>query len=403
MAQAPLDPNTGSTPAALTLPDAIDATALNYQPHLLLPTGDLVTLRPEALQWEEQMGELSVRAQATLKEAQYPQGWLQQLVTLGAKLYITADWGPGPQEVFRGSLFNVAYDDQGTENIEITAYDDLMALQLSEADRMYLYLPGTTAGAIIRDIVSGAGIDIVGADQISSGVRAYGPDASQVPQLVYTQMKIAAMVQDILTRVFYLGGGAWVLRSRAGQTEIVKPAQNTPIYRLDQTVLLGFRDEQDATQIITEVDLIGPGNAPLITDMNVAPPAGPVLAVVTGHLEYGRFVKIIQDPGAYTTADITEIAQQILQQNGQPRRVQKFTAPDLPFLRRGDAISIHAGTLDGLFIVASVQHDADKRQMQITCDTSGNLDASLLQFSVASGEIAVGYVNGFNLPPTPWG
>ena len=51
--------------------------------------------------------------------------------------------------------------------------------------------------------------------------------------------------------------------------------------------------------------------------------------------------------------------------------MRKVTAPDLPFLRRGDKVRVEAGTLIGYYIVSSVSHDATTRTMMMEVEDVG--------------------------------
>lgn len=59
-------------------------------------------------------------------------------------------------------------------------------------------------------------------------------------------------------------------------------------------------------------------------------------------------------------------AKRTLKERGKPEESIMVTAPDLPFMRKGDAVEMSAGNLSGTFYVLGVSHNAGTRQMTMT-------------------------------------
>lgn len=392
------------------LGSAVNATQVQYGLYVVAAAdGTLIPMWPSALQWEEQSGELAVRLTATIPNIQLPSGWVHQLLALAGNVHLRADWGAGPTEVFRGTIWDWKFEDNGKEMCSIIAYDRLMYLQRSKdskgynlnADEMGVTLPGSpmlsiSAGAIMDDIARRWGFSISGTGLLQT----------IMPKLVWQQTPISQMFKDLIDRTFWLGGGAWLLRSRSDQVEVLPPATNNPIYILTRDQIEQYSDEQDMQDLVTRVVVIG-----MMAASSSSPPVGdvnnflvPVEGILDGATQYGIMQDIIQDPGIISPSNLSQLAKQTIQSRGQPRRIQRFDAPDLPFLRRGDAIAIQAGTLNGVYIVTGVQHDAAERRMQLTIDTSGNLTDSSVNFtllpSTSPDETAAGAVYPFR-PTAP--
>lgn len=139
-------------PITATLPSGIDPTRVSYSlilglsdttatsaaPSLPIPLVPLstsgfsqATLSPITLAWEEQAGQLAVRLTATLANADTPQGPVHQLCALAAPLVLSADWGQGPTEIWRGKIWTWTFADDGAQTVEIVGYDSLMYLTMT--------------------------------------------------------------------------------------------------------------------------------------------------------------------------------------------------------------------------------------------------------------------------------
>ena len=89
-------------------------------------------------------------------------------------------------------------------------------------------------------------------------------------------------------------------------------------------------------------------------------------AVIDGKLEFGVLQEIVQRDSDKDMAAASAEAQTILFERGEPEETITATAPDLPFLRRGDAVEMAAGNLTGIFYVKGVSHNAAQKQMTMT-------------------------------------
>lgn len=352
----------------------IDVSNVTYELMAALPTGATIPLHCSALQWEEQPGELAVRLQAQLPNVQTSLGGLlHETLALGVKLVLFCDWGEGKQEIWRGTNFTWRFVDSGAQTVEITAYDDLIFLQKSEDDRFYR--AGLRASDVLVDIVSDWGIVMNGAGNLTV----------EMPKLVFRGMKVSQMIQTVLDEVYWRHGGVWLMRARQGIVEIVRPGTNRPVYVLGAKNAEEFSDEQDMHDLVTEVLIFG---AQADTGDDETPVRPPVVARFRGHTEFGLLRAIVREDAneVDTMTMATFRALRVLSERGEPQRIRRLTAPDLPFLRRGDLVRLDAGTLSGRYAITGIQHDADRKRMQITIDTSGALDYRQAQVdpSVAS-------------------
>ncbi len=326
----------------------IDVAKISYSLILLRPDGQRIDLQPflRSLSWEENDGELAVRLEAEFHNQQLPDGkWLHQLIPLGGQVFLYADWGSGQQEIFRGTIFAWDYQTDPLGHFSITAYDQLIYLMKSKDDRFYQ--AGQTAKAIIEDIAKAWGIPLG---------TVQGPDVALAKQ-VFRGDTLADMIYSVLNEAKKKGGGKWIVRSKQGKIDVIRPGQNSPVYRFahDENVD-SIQDRQDIEELVTRVKIIGAEDKE---------GKAPVVATLDGRTEFGTLQEVVYQRQFDNAAAAKAAAQDILKERGQPRKQRKVQAPDLPFVRKGDKVKVEAGTLIGYYIVSGVIHDATNRTMTL--------------------------------------
>ncbi|GEA17490.1 XkdQ/YqbQ family protein [Moorella sp. E306M] len=332
----------------------IDTAKINYDLVAITPQGQTLHLNEvlRNLTWEENPGELAVRLEAELQNQQLPSGrWLHQQLPLGGQVFLYADWGADRQEIFRGTVFNWHYRTDPLGHFTITAYDPLIYLAKSKDDRYYS--SGTLARVIIEDIAK--------AWQIPLGT-VEGPDIGLAKQ-VFRGRTLADMIFDVLDQAKKRGAGKWIVRSKQGKIDIVRPGQNSPVYHFgaDDSVAQ-VEDQQDIEDLVTRVKIVGAEDKE---------GRAPVVATLDGRTEFGVLQDLVYKEQYDNLAAAKAAAQDILAERGQPRKKRRITAPDLPFLRRGDKVHIAAGTLIGYYLVAGVVHNANDRTMSLEVEDVG--------------------------------
>ena len=332
----------------------IDVAKISYSLILLRPDGQRIDLQPflRSLSWEENDGELAVRLEAKLQNTQMSDGkWLHQLIPLGGQIFLYADWGSGQQEIFRGTVFAWDYRTNPLGHFTITAYDQLIYLMKSKDDRFYK--AGQTAKAIIQDIAKAWGIPLG---------TVQGPDIALAKQ-VFRGDALADMISSVLNEAKKKGGGKWIVRSRQGKIDVIRPGQNSPVYLFTaDSNVESIEDWQDIEDLVTRVKIIGAEDKE---------GKAPVVAQLDGRTEFGTLQELVYQRQFDTPAAAKSAAEDILKERGQPRRKRKVTAPDLPFLRKGDKVKVEAGTLIGYYIVSGVVHDATNRIMSMGVEDVG--------------------------------
>lgn len=332
----------------------IDVNKIKYDLVALLPNGGKLYLNNVArsIYIEENSGELAVRMEAEIQNLEMPGGgWLHQQLKLGGQIVLLADWGVGWKEIFRGTIFGWHYKTDPLGHFTITAYDQLIYLTKSNDDRFYK--AGTTAQAIIQDIAGAWGIPLG---------KIEGPDTALAKQ-VFRSKTLADMIFSVLDQARKRGGGKWVIQSKEGKINVIKPGQNTPVYHFSADVNVSeIEDQQDIESLVTRVKVIGAEDKE---------GKAPVQATLDGKTEFGILQDLVYARQFDNAGAAQAAAKELLADKGSPERCRKVTAPDLPFLRRSDKVHVEAGTLIGDYIVAGVSRDVKTRMMTMEVDAVG--------------------------------
>ncbi|MDN5345122.1 MAG: hypothetical protein PWQ18_1236 [Clostridia bacterium] len=99
-------------------------------------------------------------------------------------------------------------------------------------------------------------MDIAGAWGIPLGT-VEGPDMALAKQ-VFRGRTLADMIFDVLDQAKKRGAGKWIVRSKQGKIDIVRPGQNSPVYHFgaDDNVAQ-VEDQQDIEDLVTRVKIVG--------------------------------------------------------------------------------------------------------------------------------------------------
>lgn len=324
----------------------IDVGNVAYRVVLLTKDGTqipLPALRTATI--AENDGTLAQQLQFDADNILYNGKWLHTWASLASWIVGQSNWGSGWQEVYRGKVFVNTPTTDPARHFQLTAYDPLIYLDKSQDDRYYA--AGHTGKDIITDILHAWGLPI---GQIDGPVKKLGVQA-------FRGQSLAQMIFSVFVRSRLLGDTDYVLRYSGGKVNVFKVGQNKTIYELKEAnSVQSASDEWSIENLVTRVRITGSTTA-----------KGPVTtaATVTGQTQYGVLQQIISQSSYSTLADAKQAAQQLLDQKGQPQLTRQVLSADLPFLRRGDVVSVQAGTISGNVIVSGIQHDWSNRTMTV--------------------------------------
>jgi len=189
-----------------------------------------------------------------------------------------------------------------------------------------------------------------------------GPNVALGKQ-VFRGETLADIINSVLKEAKAKGSIKWIVRSRQGKIDVVRPGINSPVYVFSAHMNVdSISDRQDIEDLVTRVKIIGAEDKE---------GKAPVVAQLDGKTEFGTLQEVVYQRQFDNAAAAKAAAQDILKERGQPRKRRKVTAPDLPFLRRGDKVKVEAGTLIGYYIVSSVTHNVTQRIMSMEVEDVG--------------------------------
>lgn len=292
------------------------------------------------LGWEENESELSLRLSCTLGT---DNAQLRSLVKLGCMMFVLSNG----VEVARGFIQDVESQlSNPTDQIKVSCYDELIALEKSE--EQYYFAAGQSTSAVLTQIFSEAGIPIgeyTGADVVHD-------------KLAYKSGSMADTVLDILKDAKKRGGAETLIRAKQGAIDVIAYGSNDEIYQFDQDDTIMVKYGQSITNLVTRVKIIGKA-----TSETTRPP---VEAIQDGMTQFGIRQKIVtksksQDAGAAETE-----AAKIMEENGKPEETTTVQSPDVPSMRKGDKVYLLFGNVSGFFFVRGIKHDAMDGTMTLT-------------------------------------
>ena len=324
----------------------IDVSCISYSAYIVSASGKVLEVPyMRTLQYAESDQELAMSATLDLNNTVIDGQYLHEHAGLGSHLKIYSNWGQAPQEVFDGIVFVNDPITDTVPHVQITSYDPLVYLDKSK-DEIY-YPAGKTGAYIIRDLLQKWNVPI---GTIS------GPNKPLAIQAFHGNT-IASAVNSVLQQSVLAGDETYFLQFKGGVANVIPVGQNTDVYVLT--------DVQGGTQIDDQWSIENLITRVLIKGKTQPDGSVATASIVDGLTQYGVLQEIISASSYTNMAQATDAAKQILQESGQPKLNRQLTAVDIPFLRRGDAVEVHIGTMDGVYIASGVQHDPSTRTMTV--------------------------------------
>lgn len=356
---------------------AIDIALLDYTVYLISESGGQYNLDKTvtALTWEEQEGQLAQKATLTVAADDSAVN-LRSLLKLNRAIRIYCDWGEGKKMVFEGFVWEWSYQHGQQKALSVTVYDPMIKLQQSK-DHKY-FSAGMDTKAIIGSICGdlGVGVSYKWVHSITHEKKVFNADA------------ISDMILELLEEVRLQTGSPYIALYRNGGLEINAYGTNTAMYKFGGDNTISTSDTLSMNDLVTRVKVIGKADDDDRSSVD---------AVLDGNLDFGLLQEIVTRDSDKDLGTAKAEAQTILKERGQPEETIMVTSPDLPFIRKGDAVEMNAGNLIGVFYVLGVSHNAATRQMTMTLmrqpggsAAGSSNDSGSSDSSEGSGEYEVG-------------
>lgn len=348
----------------------IDVSQSHYRLILLDESGKQYDLKDiiQDLGWEENENELAARI--TYRLANVTDLSAADLCRNGRMVFLLAGVGGTEEEVCRGTL-KTRQNSYSLSSLttDCTAYDMLHSLDKSQDNKHIT--SGRTTQPIFEEIAAEWGIALA---------EYRGPNVVHGKK-DFKNKSPAKMYLELLDDAKKKGAGEYVIRAVAGTLEVLPVMSNDTMYvfRPDNTVSLSYKE--NIADMVTRVKVLGQSKKEGIA---------PVEAVVDGQTEFGVLQKIYQRDSDETIETAKQAAREILDEDGVPDVEISLSLPDVPYVRKGDAIYCdRLESADGYHQVLSVNHDCDARTMTVKLKK-----ADPPQVAAKAGQETVNYAVG---------
>lgn len=324
----------------------IDISKLSYRVYLLRETGEQldITNLSENLSWEENDGELAMRVSLSLANVMYNGQLISSVVKPNCQMIVMAQVESDVREVARARITKWEPTRSGSEDkLSVSGYDELFDLQHSQ-DNRYISA-GTSTSSAIMSVLSDWGVP----------VGEFNAPGNANAKLTYKNEYLADIILDLLNTAVEHGEKERVIRADKGKVSVVLLGGNSTVYKFEEERNLSTsRYSLDTDDMITVVKIVAPEDDEKRQKVE---------AVINGRTEYGRRQRIYVRDKEDTLAAAENAARKILEEKGKPKETFSVKAPDVPYIRKGDVVSIKCRVFEGNALVSSIQHDADSRSM----------------------------------------
>ena len=292
-------------------------------------------------------GQIAQRVTLQLANVKVGDSWLSALLKARDRVFVYANDGVKEEEVFRGFLWTRARNDSLSENeLSYTCYDNLIYFQESE-DSLY-FSSGKSTKDVMSSICDKWGIKL-----------QYSYDSITNAKMPLRGCLSDIFTADILDLVKKRTKKKYVILSEK-DTMIVRPVgANTTIYHfVAGKNISGTASGWTMDGVVTQVVIVGKADD---DDRE------PIEATVSGKTgEYGTLQKILRRNENTTLADAKIEAQNTIDEYGEPKWEYEITAPDIPWIRKGDKIYVNAGEIDGYRIIKEIERTCDQKLREMT-------------------------------------
>lgn len=282
--------------------------------------------------------EKQIAKNATIKLANVQQAGgkkLGDMINIRDRVFIYASDGSKSDEVFRGFVWG--YGKKAALNakeITLRCYDNLIYLQESE-DSVY-FSKGKSTKDVVSQLASKWGITI-----------SYNYGSITHDKLALRGTLSDILIDDLLNLVKDRNGQKYVILSDKDTMKIQGLGQNSTVYTIKKKQN-SLSTSIDATMddMTTQVVILG---------KETKDEREPVEATISGDTgTYGTLQKLITRSENTTLADAKKEAQSIIDESGTPTIEYSLDAPDIPWIRKGDKVTVNAGDINGSYIVLNV-------------------------------------------------
>ncbi len=299
-----------------------------------------------SLSLSEGKSELAQKVSISLMNIKVGATLLSKILVKGVRLFVYANSGEGEKEVFRGVIWEDGFVSDVSKDINLVAYDHLIYTQKSKGC-MY-FSSGKSSESITREISNEWGLSL-----------KYNYESITHPKTPLNNMPISDMYIETLDAVKKQTGVKYVIRSIQDVVHINAYGSNTDVYTFEQ--------KKNVVSVSGTSTLDGMVTKVIITGKEDDDERVPIEATLKGSNidQYGTLQEIITRNEGTTLADAKKEAEELLKEKGEPIETYSVSAPDVPWVHKGDLIKLITEELSGDFYVQGITHDAATKTMEM--------------------------------------
>lgn len=323
----------------------IDLSKISYRAAVIDESGNQYNIKEyiHGLGWEENKNEIAVRSSFTVRNDKTSVGKLSSLIKPGCLVGIFATDGVHDDEVARGYVaeWNPTLQNS-SDDLKCTNYDKLYDLQKSQDNRFY------SSGTGTQSIITGL------FDDYEIPTNGYsGPNVSH-GKLKYNSSYGSDIILDVLDDAKKKGAGTYIIRSTKGYADVVERGSNTDVYVFKTDNTKSVSHSISTAELVTRVRVIGKADDDGQSSIE---------ATLNGLTKYGIRQRIYTRGSDESLDDAKTAAQEILDDKGSPDEQITLSAPDVPYIRKGDLVYVMAGVSDNYYYVNGIRHDCETSSM----------------------------------------
>ena len=144
------------------------------------------------------------------------------------------------------------------------------------------------------------------------------------------------------------------MRSVRGYADVVMRGSNEDVYVFKVDITKSVSTSISTADLVTRVRVLGQADDDGKSSVE---------ATLNGLTEYGIRQRIYVRGSDESLEDAKTAAQEILDNDGKITQELTLTAPDVPYIRKGDLVYVMAGTANDYFYVKGIRHDCESYSM----------------------------------------
>ena len=272
---------------------------------------------------------------------------LSNILQMRDRVYVYANDGSKNDEVFRGYLWTRGAGEALEDEIfKLKCYDNLIYFQ--ESEEYEYFTSGKSTKSVLQSLADKWGVKL-----------EYSYESITHEKLVLRGSLSDIWTADILDIVKDKTGKKYVVRSEKDVVHVKTEGSNTTIYTIKSGKnLVSVSSEETMDGMVTKVVILGKADDDDRSSIEET--------VKGDTAKYGTLQTIINRDDSTSKADAKKEADAIIKEKGKTKWSYDITAPDIPWIRKGDKFKVEAGTINKYLIAVGIERDISNKKKTMT-------------------------------------